>query len=161
MKQRPQDQPLGWGAGRRKRAFELHAQGGSQRRIARALGVSQAAVSRWLASGRWQGSAPERRGSKAKLDAKSLWQLPDLLSHGAQTWSGGGAARCAVRSGSRSLSPHADLLVRVDGLHGLELFLQAAIAEGCQLRVFFPPWLWGATLSLAPSWPRTQRWKWE
>ena len=86
MKQRSQDQPLGWRAGRRKRAFELHAQGWSQRRIARALGVSQAAISRWLARGRWQGSVPERRGIKAKLDAKSLWQLPDLLSHGAETW---------------------------------------------------------------------------
>ena len=86
MKQRPYDQPLGWRAGRRKRAFELHAQGWSQRRIAQALGTSQAAVSRWLASGRWQTRGPERRGTKAKLESKSLGLLPDLLSHGAETW---------------------------------------------------------------------------
>ena len=86
MKPRSQDQPGGWRAGRRKRAFELHAQGWSQRRIARALGVCQAAVSRWLASGGWQSRAPERRGVKARLDARSLGQLLDLLSHGAETW---------------------------------------------------------------------------
>lgn len=86
MKLRSQDQPVGWRAGRRKRAFELHAQGWSQHRIARALGVCQAAVSRWLASGRWQSRAPERRGVKARLDAGNLRQLPDLLSHGAEVW---------------------------------------------------------------------------
>ena len=86
MKQRLKDQPLGWRAGRRKRALELHAQGWSQRRIAWALGVSQAAVSRWLASGRWQGSVPERRGVKPRLAAKRLWLLPDLLGHGAEVW---------------------------------------------------------------------------
>lgn len=59
---------------------------GSQRRIAQALGVCQAAVSRWLASGRWQSRAPERRGVKARLDAQSLRLLPDLLSHGAEVW---------------------------------------------------------------------------
>ena len=86
VKHRSQDQPLSWHAGRCKRAFELHAQGWSQHRIARALGVSQAAVSRWLASGRWQGSVPERRGVKPRLEAKSLCQLPDLLNHGAEVW---------------------------------------------------------------------------
>ena len=86
VKQRSQDRPVGWRAGRRKRALELHAQGWSQRRIAQALGVSQAAVSRWLASGRWQSRPPERRGVKAKLDARSLELLPDLLSHGAEVW---------------------------------------------------------------------------
>ena len=86
MKQRSKDQPLGWRAGRRKRAFELHAQGWSQHRIARALGVSQAAVSCWLARGRWQGRMPEQRGVKARLDARSLRLLPDLLSHGAEVW---------------------------------------------------------------------------
>lgn len=86
MKQRSKAQPLGWRAGRRKRALELHAQGWSQRRIARALGVSQAAVSRWLASGRWQGNVPERRGIKPRLVAENLWLLPDLLGHGAEVW---------------------------------------------------------------------------
>ena len=86
MKLRSQDQPVGWRAGRRKRAFELHAQGWSQHRVARALGVCQAAVSRWLASGRWQSRAPQRRGVKARLDAGNLRQLPDLLSHGAEVW---------------------------------------------------------------------------
>ena len=75
-----------WRAGRRKRAFELHVRGWSQRRIAQSLGVCQAAVSRWLASGGWQNHVPERRGVKAKLDAKSLGLLPDLLSHGAEVW---------------------------------------------------------------------------
>lgn len=86
MKPRSQDQPVGWRAGRRRRAFELRAQGWSQRRIARALGVSQTAVSHWLAGGGWQSRGPERRGAKARLDAGSLRQLPDLLSHGAEVW---------------------------------------------------------------------------
>ena len=86
MESHSQDQPGGWRAGRRKRAFELHAQGWSQQRIARALGVCQAAVSRWLARGGWQSRAPERRGVKPGFDAKSLRLVPDLLSHGAEVW---------------------------------------------------------------------------
>lgn len=86
MKQRSKDQPIGWRAGRRKRALELHAQGWSQHRIAHALGVSQAAVSGWLSSARWQGSVPERRGVKPRLEAKNLSLLPDLLGHGAEVW---------------------------------------------------------------------------
>ena len=88
MKPRSQDQLTGWRDAGRKRAFELHAQGWSQRRIAQALGVCQAAVNRWLANGCWQRRVPARRGLKAKLNAGSLKLLPDLLSHGAETWGG-------------------------------------------------------------------------
>ena len=77
---------LDWRKARRKRAWELHAQGWSQRRIAQALGVSQAAVSRWLAAGQGCFGAENRHGAIPKLDAARLRLLPGLLSHGAEAW---------------------------------------------------------------------------
>jgi transposase len=41
--------PQDWQEGRRLRAWELHQQGWSQTRIAEALGVTQSAVSHWIA----------------------------------------------------------------------------------------------------------------
>lgn len=78
--------PLNWREARRKRAFELNAQGWSQRRVAEALGISQAAVSRWLAVGHWRRVAGNRLGAIPKLEAARLRLLPDLLSHGAEAW---------------------------------------------------------------------------
>ena len=79
-----------WREARRKRAFELAEQGWSQRAIAQALGVSEAAVSQWFAlkevsvDNAWR-SRP--RGHKAAaLSATQLKQIPDLLSHGAEAY---------------------------------------------------------------------------
>ena len=62
------------------------AQGWTQRQIARALGVSQVAVSRWLAAGPMRAGRSERRGRPAKLAGEHLRLVPELLSHGAEVW---------------------------------------------------------------------------
>jgi transposase len=81
--------PRDWREARRKRAFELKAQGWRQADIARALGVSEAAVSRWVI-GVEQGPDAWRarpRGHKAaRLSGEQLSKLPDLLSHGAEAY---------------------------------------------------------------------------
>lgn len=76
-----------WREQRRQRALVLSGQGWTQSRIAEALGVSQAAVSQWLAAtNHGQESAQERRGRPVKLAGEHLRLVPDLLSHGAEVW---------------------------------------------------------------------------
>ena len=75
-----------WREQRRDRAFALELQGWTQSQIAQALGVSQAAVSRWLAAGPVRAGRAERRGRPAKLAGEELRLVPDLLSHGAEVW---------------------------------------------------------------------------
>ena len=86
MKQSSKPSPPHWREARRRRAFELHAEGWSQHAIARALGISQAAVSQWLAAGRWRTVAKRPRGPAPRVDAAQRRLLPDLLSHGAEVW---------------------------------------------------------------------------
>lgn len=80
-------QPKDWREGRRLRAWELHKQGWKQKDIASALGVTQGAVSQWLARGRDGGVAALRTrtspGAPARLSAMQLAQLPALLARGA------------------------------------------------------------------------------
>ena len=80
-------QPKDWREGRRLRAWELHKQGWKQKDIASALGVTQGAVSQWLARGRDGGVAALRTrtspGAPARLSARQLAQLPALLARGA------------------------------------------------------------------------------
>lgn len=78
--------PKPWRKQRRQRALVLAAQGWKQSRIAEALGVSQAAVSQWLAAGGGSDGTQERRGRPAKLAGEQLRLVPDLLSHGAEVW---------------------------------------------------------------------------
>lgn len=75
-----------WREQRRERAFALALQGWTQSQIAQVLGVSQAAVSRWLAAGPVRAGRGERRGRPAKLAGEHLRLVPDLLSHGAEVW---------------------------------------------------------------------------
>jgi len=75
-----------WREQRRERAFALTAQDWTQSQIAQALGVSQTAVSRWLAVGPVRDGRSERRGRPAKLAGEHLRLVPDLLSHGAEVW---------------------------------------------------------------------------
>lgn len=88
---------MNWRKVRRKRAWELHAQGWSQRRIAQAFGVSQAAVSHWLVAGEGCFGAGNRPGAVPKLDAARLRLLPDLLGHGAEGWGFRGELRPCAR----------------------------------------------------------------
>lgn len=73
-----------WREQRRQRALALIAQGRRQGQIAEALGVSQAAVSQWLAADGGQEGSQERQGRPAKLAGEHLRLVPDLLSHGAE-----------------------------------------------------------------------------
>jgi transposase len=83
----PLKPPKDWCEGRRLRAWELHQQGWRQKAIAAALGVTQGAMSQWLARGREGGVAALRTrtspGAPGRLTAAQLTQLPTLLARGA------------------------------------------------------------------------------
>jgi len=77
-----------WREPRRRRAWELHRQGWSQRRIAQELGVTQGAVYQWLKRVREAGDPEALRsrpapGRRAALTDEQLAQLPALLAQGA------------------------------------------------------------------------------
>src|SRR5215208_5979269 len=83
-------QPTDWREGRRLRAWDLHQQGWQQKQIAIALGVSQGAVSQWIARGRAGGRDALRNrshpGATPKLTHQQRARLPDLLLQGAQAY---------------------------------------------------------------------------
>jgi transposase len=83
-------QPTDWREGRRLRAWDLHQQGWPQKQIAIALGVTQGAVSQWIARGRAGGPDAlrnrSRRGAIPKLTKQQRERLPDLLKRGAQAY---------------------------------------------------------------------------
>jgi transposase len=76
------------GAWRRQRAWELHAAGWWHKDIAAALGVSQGAVSQWLARGRTGGmnalQSKPRSGPTPRLTAEQRAEIPGLLARGAE-----------------------------------------------------------------------------
>jgi transposase len=82
--------PKTWKEGRRKRALELKLSGWKQCEIADALGVSAAAVSQWVAAARIRGSgawrAKPRPTGPVKLAPDQLHMIPELLSHGAESY---------------------------------------------------------------------------
>src|SRR3954451_1875343 len=79
-----------WKEWRRMRAVTLKREGWSQRAIAEALGVSEPAVSKWLAAARRGGPEALRShpapGPARKITAEQLRMVPDLLSHGAEAY---------------------------------------------------------------------------
>jgi transposase-like protein len=73
------------------RALELKQQGWKQRDIAAALGVTEGAVSQWLAAARHGGrdaltSRTDRRGVAPKLTPEQVRLIPDFLWHGAEAY---------------------------------------------------------------------------
>jgi transposase len=85
--------PVDWREGRRLRAWDLHQQGWTQRRIAEALGVTQGAVSQWLKRARDRGGldALRRRpapGRRTLLTHDQHNHIPALLarSRGLRLW---------------------------------------------------------------------------
>ena len=83
--------PSDWREARRLRAWELHQQGWTQTQIARALGVSDAAVSKWMKRAREGGglSALRRgvyRGALARLKQSQYPQLEAALARGASAY---------------------------------------------------------------------------
>lgn len=80
--------PHDWNEGRRLRAWELHQAGWSQTRIAEALGVTQGAVSRWIARAT-QGGVDALRtrqppGAAPRLSDEQRAQLLTLRKDGAE-----------------------------------------------------------------------------
>jgi transposase len=78
-----------WREWRRFRAVELAQLGWVHRDIAEALGVSEAAVSQWLAharSGGVEGLLAHPHGGHVKLTAEQKRLLPDFLWHGAEAY---------------------------------------------------------------------------
>jgi transposase len=80
--------PQDWNEGRRLRAWELHQFGWSQTRIADALGVTQGAVSRWIARATSGGVEALRTrqppGAIPRLSEQQRTQLLVLLKQGAE-----------------------------------------------------------------------------
>src|SRR5215212_5276771 len=83
-------QPTDWREGRRLRAWDLHQQAWPQKQIAIALGVTQGAVSQWIARGRVDGPQALRNrphpGATPKLTQAQREQLPNLLTQGAEAY---------------------------------------------------------------------------
>lgn len=79
-----------WKEARRKRAVELRRQGWKQRDIAEAFGVSESTVSKWVANMDQPGDEAWRTkpyGHRPPKLTEKQWQLiPDLLSHGAESY---------------------------------------------------------------------------
>jgi transposase len=86
----PKLHPKDWKEARRKRALELKYLGWKQTEIAQALGVSKAAVSQWLFAAHLKGPeawrAKPRPSGPVKLTAEELGLIPELLSHGAESY---------------------------------------------------------------------------
>jgi len=82
--------PHDWKEYRRLRAWDLAQEGWRQCEIARALGVTEGAVSQWLKRGRSAGKEALRRhpapGPTPKLTAEQREQLPALLRRGAEAF---------------------------------------------------------------------------
>lgn len=82
--------PTNWREGRRLRAWDLHQQGWPQKQIAVALGVTQGAVSQWIARGRARGPDALRNrshpGATPKLTQEQRERLPALLKRGAEAY---------------------------------------------------------------------------
>jgi transposase len=78
--------PTNWKEARRLQAWQLKQKGWSQRQIAEALGVSEGAVSQWMARARNVGPEALRRrpppGAPRRLSPAQLARLPELLHRG-------------------------------------------------------------------------------
>jgi transposase len=79
-----------WKEWRRMRALSLRQQGWSQRAIASALGVSEQAVSQWIAAARRGGSealrSHPRPGPDPRLSPAQQRLIPDFLWHGPEAY---------------------------------------------------------------------------
>jgi transposase len=93
--------PTNWKEARRLQAWQLKQKGWSQRQIAEALGVSEAAVSQWMKRVRVGGLEALRHrarpGAPRRLSAEQLARLPKCLQRGAEAY----GFRGQVWTGSR------------------------------------------------------------
>ncbi len=90
-----------WREGRRLRAYELAQQGWKQNAIAQALGVTEGAISQWMARARVEGRAALSRrtspGTPPKLTREQKAALPALLLRGAPAFGFRGDVWTAAR----------------------------------------------------------------
>jgi transposase len=88
MTKQPSQSPADWREARRLRAWELFQSGWTETKIAAALGVTQGAVSQWIARGRAGAEVAlrtqPRPGAPRKLGSGERTQLRDLLTQGAE-----------------------------------------------------------------------------
>jgi transposase len=82
-------QATDWREGRRLRAWELKQEGWNQREIARALGVTEGAVSQWIKRASEGGGVEGLRkrtspGAPPRLSENQRVQLKELLAQGAR-----------------------------------------------------------------------------
>ncbi len=117
-----------WREGRRLRAWELKQKGWSQREIARALGVTQGAVSQWMKRAREGGVEGLRKrtspGAPPRLSENQRVQLKELLAQGApahgfrgDVWTCARVAKMIRKEFGVSYHPaHVSRLVRQLGL---------------------------------------------
>jgi transposase len=82
--------PHNWKEARRLQAWQLQQQGWSQRQIAKALGVSEGAVSQWMTRARASGPDTLRwrphPGAARRLAPEQLARLPERLHRGAEAY---------------------------------------------------------------------------
>src|SRR5690242_16512561 len=82
--------PRRWDEGRRLRAWQLKQQGWKQADIARALGVTEGAISQWLKRARERGVEALRHrpppGPRPKLTERQKQELLEILRRGAEAW---------------------------------------------------------------------------
>ncbi len=118
-----------WREGRRLRAWELKQEGWKQRDIARALGVSQGAVSQWMKRAEQQEGVEGLKhkpppGAEARLSEEQRAKLPELLARGApahsfrgEVWTCARVAEVIRKEFGVSYHPaHVSRLVRSLGL---------------------------------------------
>ena len=82
--------PHNWKEARQLRAWHLKQHGWAQRQIAEALGVSEGAVSQWMARARAAGPEALRRrpppGTPRRLSPEQLARLPALLQQSPEAY---------------------------------------------------------------------------
>lgn len=101
MKEHQTSEPQTWREGRRLRAWELHREGWTQRRIAAALGVTEGAVSQWFKRATQQGSEALRHrrppGRPSRLSDAQRTEVVRLLERGAEAFGYTGAVWTTTR----------------------------------------------------------------
>jgi transposase len=117
-----------WREARRRQAWELKQQGWKQKDIARALGVSEGAVSQWFKRVEREGEAGLAShpppGPTSKLSEEQRQQIPHLLAQGAEAygfrgdvWTSGRIREVIARQfGVRYHKDHVRKLLREMGL---------------------------------------------
>lgn len=134
---------------RRFRAWELAQQGWKQCAIARALGVTEGAVSQWLKKAREGGSESLRRriapGPPHRLSAAQQAQLPIVLAKGAEAFGFRGAVWTARRIavviaqefGVRYHPSHVNRLVHTLGLSVQQPQVQASQRDPAKVDTWY------------------------